>query len=143
MRGQPLLRLILTLLLVALLGLCVWRLTGQRKDFPPPHTSTTKTPAAMTSVKIVLLASHSWEKCQVRYLDRLLIDSGTAESGKSQMVQLPLKNPTDLIINASWSNTDNHALKIQVLENDTPVFEKTLWGNQTLQDVITIPSVSA
>ncbi|MEO6053517.1 MAG: hypothetical protein ABIP97_05845 [Chthoniobacterales bacterium] len=142
MRGHPFLRFLLTLLLLSFLGLGVWRLTS-RKSFDSTHAakSTTQKTSALTTVTIILTASQPWEKCQVHFLDQILIDAKFENNGKAQIVQLPLaQSATDIVIDASWKDAENHALRIQALNQDNPFFETSLWGKQTLQEAVSIPA---
>ncbi|MEO8204992.1 MAG: hypothetical protein ABI615_02350 [Chthoniobacterales bacterium] len=140
MRGHPIFRFLLTLLLLAFLGFAVWRLTARETVIPPtPAPAAVEKTNALANAEIILTASLPWEKCHVHLLGNLLLDAKTENNAKAQTIRLPLDKSADLVIDATWKDSANHALRIQVLKNQNPVFETTLWGNQTLQEAVTIP----
>lgn len=139
MRGSPLIRLVLTFLLLVFLGAGMWKMTSRRTRIPHNKTSEAKSVLSST-VNIILTSSAPWEKCTMRFLDRTLVIAKSGVSSEIQTVELPLeKSGTDLVIDAAWRGSDNHALRIQILKNEISIYEVTLWGNQTVQDVVTIP----
>src|SRR5262245_3982401 len=99
MRGSPLIRLLLTCVLLLALGAGVWGLT--RRHSHPVPTAAAQKPDAKAALEITLTASEAWEKCTVQYLDQTLVQGKPGTSSQTQTVELPLANTSDLVIDAS------------------------------------------
>ncbi len=138
MRGSPILRLILTAVFLALAGLPVWSLTRPKAEIVQPSPAL---PADTADFRLVVTTS-SPATVRVSQLGRVSVASDAPGTHFEGRLVMDREHPDDLVIEASWRDAATpQALRIEVKEGDTVLFEQTLWGREALEDAVTLPAL--
>ena len=138
MRGFPLLRIFFLTGVLALMGFPVWKITRPAPVAPvglPAPEKPTQSPFDIT------LTSSAPA--------RFSLVAGGKNAGASDSlatrwkISLPMDadKPDDLIVHGEASpDTKNLALRVQVETNGKKLTDTTLWGTNSVEDVVAIPA---
>ena len=138
MHGFPLLRVLFLAGVLALMGLPVWKIPRPAPVAPVGLTAEEKKPqspfditfTSSTPAKFSLLAGGK--------------KAGATESMTTNWkISLPMdpEKPDDLIVHGEASpDTKTLALRIQVENNGKKLTDTTLWGTNSVEDVVAIPA---
>jgi len=138
MRGFPLLRVLFLAGALALMGLPVWKITrpapvalaGLPAGEENPKSSFDITLTSSTPAKFSIVAGGKKA-------------AATESMTTSWKISLPMdaEKPDDLIVHGEASpNTKTLALRIQVDNNGKKLTDTTLWGTNSVEDVVAIPA---
>jgi len=138
MHGFPLLRVLFLAGVLALMGLPVWKITRPAPVAPVGLTAEEKKPQSAFDITLTSSAPAKFS---------LLVGgkkAGATESmTTSWKISLPMdsEKPDDLIVHGEASpDTKNLALRIQVENNKKKLTDTTLWGTNSVEDVVAIPA---
>ena len=138
MRGFPLLRVLFLAGALALMGLPVWKITrptpvalaGLPAEEENPKSSFDITLTSSTPAKFSIVAGGKKSGAS----------SSLATSWKISL-SMDAKKPDDLIVHGEASpDTKNLALRIQIENNGKKLKDTTLWGTNSVEDVVAIPA---
>lgn len=138
MRGAPILRFVLALLVLGVAGIPIWVLTRpapvERAAPPVPAAS----PMPSSPIRLRLTSLPAAESLSVSYLGRVLASSASG----SLEVALDVSD-CDLVIEARWAEKNvSSAVRVLAIQDARTVLDTTLWGEGTLEGVATIPSLA-
>ena len=149
MKGNPILRLSLVLLLLAavLVPVCRLALTSGKipvGNLPEIHPGEASPTPSQIHGRLLLHVAPAPLRCHVTLRGKpLLSEKDRIASGEysSDAVVAP---GDDLVIAAEWSDENPHAVRVEFLPSGmtTPV-NRTFWAKRMLEDVLTIPASPA
>ncbi len=135
MRGSPLFRLILVCLGLLLAGLPVWNLTRIKAESLPRSQSAPE-PESGRQVDVEMTASAPG-LLTLSSLGRPLLESGANATSMNGQIFISKKSPEDLVASAKWPAADaSHALRIVIKDNGKILKDVTLWGKESVEDVL-------
>jgi hypothetical protein len=138
MRGSPLLRV---LLIVLVLLAALWplrRLTSHRGIGPtqmqtpsPPQAQTLQTHLALTSTAVPFAF-------EVTHLGKVIWKGESAQGAieKTMALNFPPEG-IDLLLSVKWQGDQQSAVKLEVTPQDGEPITRTLWGTTQASDVLT------
>jgi hypothetical protein len=136
MRGSPLLRVLLVV--IALLAV-LWplrSLTTHGTEGSPAISQ--KTPAAQSSVRLVLTSTTSPFTFEISHLGKTIWKGETTEGSIAREVNMTFPpEGIDLLLNARWEGEKQTAVKLEVTPEGGDPITKTLWGTTQVNDVLT------
>lgn len=137
MRGNPLLRLALVLVLFLIALVPMWKLTAARD--PAPAIDPAPSAPATVPTQVEITSMPSTEKFSVRHLDQIIWKGSGSKS--TQTLSLP-RNGFDLQIHATWPIRDDSekALRVRVTRDDLPLADTTFWGVDQIDEVLSVPA---
>jgi hypothetical protein len=145
MKGNPLLRLGLAVLLLGVILWPVWSLTRPREvSAPAPGSIAASGNQAMKSPMvtetITLQAIPPPVACSIVQNGVVLLSEKNCFGVGIYRTEARISRDCDLVISAEWENEDQYALRAEVLlhDADKPV-EKSFWGRKSLQDTLSLP----
>lgn len=157
MKGNPLLRLAIVLLVLAAVLWPVCHLTLHRATplaVMPIATSTqphkSSTPDASDLLKsgmrptlratLLLHAAPSPQHCRITQAGRKLLTEKDQISRGEYRTAIEITKGDDLLISADWGDEEPHALRLEVLVHGYQApLEKSFWGQKTVEDTLSIP----
>jgi len=160
MKGNPLLRLAIVLLVLVAVLWPVCRLTLHRAIplavMPVSiytETNASSTPdAAVTSpllssekrptlrATLLLHAAPSPQHCLITQAERKLLTEKDQISPGEYRTAIEITKGEDLLVSADWGDEEPHALRLEVLVHGYQApLEKSFWGQKTVEDTIPIP----
>lgn len=154
MKGNPILRLCLVLLLLAgvLVPVCRLALTdGQTlpaatatNAAPSPATSESGSASSLLPGRLLLHAAPSVLRCAITLRGKPLLTEKDLLSPGEYAVDAKVAPGDDLVISAEWSDELPHAVRAEFLPQgmSTPV-SRSYWAKRSLEDVLTIPAPTA
>ena len=143
MKGNPALRTVLVLLLLAAVAYPVSRVIS-RSDHPIPHSpSTTPSPAnhpesltGMLRIKIAPAPLH----LEVSSGGKVVLEATDSNRRGEFTSQLSLPPGSDLIVRAEWSDELPHALHAEFIPSGTNAsVSRDYWSGRTMEDVLSLP----
>jgi hypothetical protein len=137
MRGSPLLRALVALFVVALAGVPVWKLTHPQ---PAEATQTVAAPSVL-EIPIHLTFSTAPRRAEVLHLGKVLWrrDSPGIDVTANIALAFP-KEGVDLGVKVGWPpGAPESAVRIRLTDPDHDTHEKTVWGSDELDEVVTFP----
>jgi uncharacterized protein (DUF58 family) len=137
-KGSPLVRAFAAFLLLALLGLPLWRLTHAREASAPPSEPER---AAVRDVTIALTFTSRPMSLRVRHLGReLWTDTPPAlESQKTVRIPYP-KEGVDLQFEAKFPDeAPLAAIRVRLTDPAGETHERSVWGRGEINEVLTFP----
>lgn len=137
MRGHPILRLIILICFLAIAGIPVYLITRNRsvvvqssaelsakKNVPYEITMTASTPAHLA----------------LAVVGQIPVESSPSAESLIATYSMDASKPEDLVVKARFvSPQKNAALRIQVQASGKMLKDATLWGSESIEDVISIP----
>jgi hypothetical protein len=147
MKGNPILRLCLVLLLLAGVLVPVYRLalTDSNADptanaAPSPSTSESGSAPSLLPARLLLHAAPSALSCAITLRGKTLLTEKNLLSPGEYAADAQVAPGDDLLITAEWSDDLPHAVRVEFLPQGmcTPV-SRSYWAKRSLEDVLTIP----
>ena len=157
MKGNPLLRLIIILILLMAVFWPVLKITHpavvpsptaaisassspQSTGSSPADQGSQKNIASTLRIILLVHAAPSPLHCSIRQgEDRLLSESNAISPGEYR-TDVEITKGKDLLVTADWKNEEPHALRVEVLvQGYQAPLEKTFWAQQSLEDTLPIP----
>jgi hypothetical protein len=137
MRGSPIRRACLIILALLLVGLPVWKVTSVQPELSPAATE--KLVASPTPVDLLVTFAHPPQSWTLRHLGKILAENQTSTQLKiTTLLEFPTEG-IDLQIEAAWpKGTPETAVRIEAIKPDGLPSVGTLWGQGTLDGVITL-----
>jgi hypothetical protein len=137
MRGHPILRLVILICFLAIAGIPVYFITRNRsvvvqssaelsakKNVPYEITMTASTPAHLA----------------LAVVGQIPVESSPSAESLIATYSMDASKPEDLVVKARFvSPQKNAALRIQVQASGKMLKDATLWGSESIEDVISIP----
>ena len=137
MRGHPILRLVILICFLAIAGIPVYFITRNRsvvvqssaelsakKNVPYEITMTASTPAHLA----------------LAVVGQIPVESSPSAESLIATYSMDAAKPEDLVVKARFvSPQKNAALRIQVQVAGKMIKDATLWGSESIEDVISIP----
>jgi hypothetical protein len=137
MRGHPILRLVILICFLAIAGIPVYFITRNRpvvvqssaelsakKNVPYEITMTASTPAHLA----------------LAVVGQIPVESSPSAESLIATYSMDASKPEDLVVKARFvSPQKNAALRIQVRASGKMLKDATLWGSESIEDVISIP----
>ncbi len=148
MKGNPLLRIALILLLLVAVFFPVFKVTEKPKASSQPIASPTPdaTQGASHGISSTLPATlllHSAPAplhCSITQNGVVLLTESNAISPGEYRTSIALTKGDDLLITADWGDEEPHALRVEVLVHGYQShLEKTFWGQHQIEDTLPIP----
>jgi hypothetical protein len=143
MKGKPLVRIALILLLLALVlwpVLKITRHTEQSSAHPVGAQAPQTTIDSSLSVTLLLHAAPSPINCSVTQGGIILLTETNLIAPGEYRAAVHIKKGDDLLITAQWKDGDPHALRAEVLVHGYQApLEKSFWAQQSLEDTLPIP----
>jgi hypothetical protein len=136
MKGSPLLRLlgVVIALLAVLWPLC--RLTTHRTEAPPAAAPTADAPES--NVHLVLTSTSFPFTFEVSHLGKTIWKGEATESSVAKDVKMAFPpEGIDLLVDAKWQGDNQAAVKLDVTPDESDTMTKTLWGNGSVNGVLT------
>jgi hypothetical protein len=136
MRGSPVLRAIVVVIVMLLAGIPLWRLTH---TVAAPMEETPSAPKASSSVSLELTFAHPPSDFQILHLGKVIWEGKEPGETAHQTVAMEFpKEGIDLEIKANWpAGTPLTAVRLTVTRGDDNPIEKTVWGQGNLDEVLT------
>ena len=134
MRGSPLAQAVLVVAALLLLLIPLHRLT-QREQRPSPQPAVTR---PTKQVHLALRTTAVPCRFQITFLGKTLWaeDASMPELAKDFDIDFP-KEGIDLVVDATWESKALAAMEITLSLPDGTAMHKTLWGQGTVNDVVT------
>jgi hypothetical protein len=138
MRGSPLLRAFLVLLALLALILPLRRLTSRQTA---PAIAVSSPPPDVASMQLVLISTSTPFHFQISHLGQVIWqgDSTQPRLEKTLRFSFPPEG-VDLVFKASWPETKESALRVELTPADQPPIVRTLWGMHEVDEVATFKS---
>jgi hypothetical protein len=135
MRGSPLLRVLLVV--IALLAV-LWPLrsltTHRAETAPTPQTASTPE----SNVHLVLTSTSIPFTFEISHLGKTIWKGEATESSVARDVKMAFPpEGIDLLVDAKWQGDKQAAVRLDVTPDDGDTMTKTLWGNGSVNDVLT------
>ncbi len=135
MRGSPLLRALLVVIVLLALLWPLRSLTTHRTKEPP---TSPRTPGAESKVHLVLTSTTFPFTFEVSHLGKTIWKGEANESNAARDLQLIFPpEGIELVIDAKWQENKQTAVKIDVTPDGGDTITKTLWGTTEVSDVLT------
>lgn len=155
MKGNPLLRLIIILILLIAVFWPVLKITHPAV-VPSPTAATYSSPQntgssqgdqggqknIASTLRVILLvhAAPSPLHCSISQGGVRLLTESNAISPGEYRTDVEISKGEDLLVTADWKNEEPHALRTEVLvQGYQAPLEKTFWAQQSLEDTLPIP----
>ena len=136
MRGSPLLRVLLVV--IGLLAV-LWplrRLTTHRAEASAAAAPTAA--AAESNVHLVLTSTSFPFTFEVSHLGKTIWKGEATESSVASDVKMAFPSEgVDLLVNAKWQGAKQAAVRLDVTPDDGNTMTKTLWGDGSVNSVLT------
>ncbi|HEY5035760.1 MAG TPA: hypothetical protein VII74_01365 [Chthoniobacterales bacterium] len=135
MRGSPLLRTGIVLLALLLLLPAVHSLTNHR---PAPAMPATATSGAAQPVRLTITSTVFPFHFAISHLGRIIWEdqNNAASSAKIVTLRFPPQG-IDLLVQASWLEKKEGAVRVEVVPPARAPIAQTLWGTGSVDDVLT------
>jgi hypothetical protein len=137
MRGSPLIRAAIVFAVILLAGLPVWSLTHPQAAQRAVETQKIE----KQKLQMRLTFAHPPASIAVLYLGEIAWKetNPTASIEHTLNIEFP-KEGVDLEIKAQWpANTPATAIRAQLTTPSGATFEKSVWGEGSLDEVVTFP----
>ena len=135
MRGSPIIRTGLVLFALLLLILPLRSLTSMRAVAPLIAKQKVIAPEI---VRLTVTSTSVPFRFQISHLGQLIWEgeSSTNSSSKSLTMPFPAEG-IDLLVQASWSEKKETAIRIEAARGESAPISRTLWGTEQVDDVVT------
>ena len=136
MRGNPFIRLFIVIALFAVAAFPLWQLTAG-KTFEPVQ-ATAVVPEATQPTRLEVTCSQPANEFIVRHLGKVVWQG----KGLRAATELPLPSDSfDLQVEAAWNPVGEaeNAFRLQVIRDEMPLLDSTLWARDRIEDTITVP----
>jgi hypothetical protein len=144
MKGNPLLRIAVILLLLGAVFWPVLKITSPAKSSLQPSVSPAQTNSptisSALSATILLHSAPAPAHCSVSQHGVILLSESNAIAPGEYRASIPITKGDDLLITASWKDEEPHAIRLEVLVHGYQAhLEKTYWAQGQLEDTLPIP----
>ena len=144
MKGNPLLRIAVILLLLAAVFWPVLKITSPSKPPLPPAVSPAQTNSptisSALSATILLHGAPAPAHCSVSQHGVVLLSETNLIAPGEYRASVPIAKGDDLLITASWHDEEPHAVRLEVLIHGYQAhLEKTYWAQSQLEDTLPVP----
>jgi hypothetical protein len=152
MKGNPLLRFAVVLLVLAAVLWPVCRMTlhkspAQESPITDSSSDSSASNSALASGKrptlratLLLHAAPSPQHCLISQAGRKLLTEKDQISPGEYRSAVEMSKGEDLLIAADWGDEEPHALRLEVLVHGYQApLEKSFWGQKTVEDTLPIP----
>ena len=148
MKGTPLLRIALILLLLAAVFWPVFKITQKPKatlqtetsPTPLPDQKATQTISSSLPATLLLHAAPAPLHCSVSQHGVVLLTESNSISPGEYRSSIGLTKGDDLLITAEWQDEEPHALRLEVLVHGYQShLEKSFWGERRIEDTLSVP----
>lgn len=148
MKGSPLLRIALILLLLAVVFWPVFKVTQKSKTTlqatasPTPDSTQNGAHGILASLPATLLlhAAPAPIHCSVSQNGIVLLTESNSISPGEYRSTVNITKGDDLLITAQWSDEEPHALRAEVLVHGYQShLEKSFWGQRQVEDTLPVP----
>ncbi|MBA3960575.1 MAG: hypothetical protein H0X40_01555 [Chthoniobacterales bacterium] len=135
MRGSPLFRTAVILLALLLLILPLRSLTSARsKAALAPLLPV----APVAAVQLTLTSTSVPFRFQVSHLGKTIWGGESSASSRSKSLTIPFPaEGIDLVVQASWPEKKDTAIRVDLTRGENPPTTRTLWGTEQVNDVVT------
>ena len=138
MRGSPLVRAILVVIALLALLMPLRTLTSRRSETATPLQQATQGSTAKKRFRLELTST------TVPFKYQITSDGETIWSGQSNSTVVAtdaeLKFPPegiDLVVDASWTEKKQTAVRLALIPQDSAMMAKTIWGTTNVSEVLT------
>jgi hypothetical protein len=136
MRGSPLLRLLAVVIVLLAVLWPLRRLTTHRTEVPPSAAPTAT--ESESNVHLVLTSTSFPFTFEVSHLGKTIWKGEATESNVAKDVKMAFPSEgIDLLVDAKWQGDKQAAVRLDVTPDDGNTMTKTLWGNQSVNGVLT------
>jgi hypothetical protein len=144
MKGNPLLRIAVILLLLAAVFWPVLKITSPSKSSLPPSVApaqtNSQTISSALSATILLHGAPVPAHCSVSQHGVLLLSETNSIAPGEYRASAAITKGDDLLITASWNDEEPHAIRLEVLVHGYQAhLEKTYWAQSQLEDTLPVP----
>jgi len=136
MRGSPLLRTVIVILILILASIPIWKLTHKAKAVVAAPEAVH---AAKTGVRVDLSFVRSPLEFQLLHLGKVIWEEKSPPEmiGKNFEMEFP-KEGVDLEIKAAWtSGTPVAAVRVSITHGNGNPIQKSAWGTGSVDEVLT------
>ena len=148
MKGNPLLRIAVILLLLIVVFWPVFKVTQKSKTLPQapvlpiPDSKQGSTNGINSSLPVTLLlhAAPSPIHCSVSQDGVELLTESNCISQGEYRAATGIRKGDDLLVTAEWNDEEPHALRVEVLVHGYQShLEKSFWGQRQIEDTLPVP----
>ena len=147
MKGHPLLRFTLAVILLGGVFWPVYRITSRSVETRKPVSAARATPpigkpSPGNSFRVTLLlhAAPDVQQCSILQGGRTLLSQDNSVGRGDYEVETTLIPGEDLLIGGEWGNDDPHALRVRIIPQGSHApLEKTYWAEKSLKDTLIVP----
>lgn len=141
MKGNPSLRIAITLLFLVAVCWPVFKIT-RKQESPAVSPSQTETNIATTPLRVTLLlhAAPSPTHCFISQGGKVLLTESNCIAPGEYRTAVEISKGEDLLINANWKDDYPHAIHAEVIVHGYQIpLEKSFWAQRSLEDTMPIP----
>ena len=139
MRGHPILRLAILICCLSIAGIPVFILTRKRSEPVIVALNAESSSKNIATYEITLTASPP-ALLSVSAVGQKPVESSPSAESLIATYSMDASKPEDLVVKARFvSPQKNAALRIQVQASGKMLKDATLWGSESIEDVISIP----
>ena len=138
MRGHPILRLVILICCLSIAGIPVFILTRKRSEPVSVALNAESSSKNIATYEITLTASPP-ALLSVSAIGQKALESSPAADALSATYAMDSVNPEDLVVKAQFASPQkNAALRVEVRVAGKPLTDVTLWGSESIEDVVSI-----
>ena len=136
MKGSPLLRAMLAFVLIALVGVPLWKLTRAGEAV----AAQTQAEAAAAQIPMRLTFSTEPRSFAISHLGKVVWADGTQGTDATKTLALAYpKEGVDLQVKVVWPPDAEGAVRMRLTDPDGNEHDKTVWGRGEMEEVVTFP----
>lgn len=146
MKGNPLLRIAIILLILTAVFWPVFKITKHPETASPhivPESRPSPSPGAITSSLRATLLVHTAPlplHCSISQHGVVLLSESNVISPGEYRASVEIAKGEDLVITADWNDENPHAIRTEVLIHGYQIpLEKSFWAQRSLEDTLPIP----
>jgi len=139
MRGSPLIRALLVLIVLAALLVPLRRMTSKQRPLPAPLQNSSQPTVPNKRFHLELTCTTSPFKYQITYSGQTIWKG--YETAATAQIDLNLDFPpegVDLVMDVAWDEKKPTAVKLVVSPPDDEETSQTAWGTTNVSEVITV-----
>ena len=137
MRGHPILRLVILICFLAIAGIPVYLITRNRSVVVQ---SSAELSAKKNVPYEIMMTASTPAHLALAVVGQIPVESSPSAESLIATYSMDALKPEDLVVKARFvSPQKNAALRIQVQASGKMLKDATLWGSESIEDVISIP----
>lgn len=143
MKGNPILRLCIVLLLLAAVVVPVCRLTLKSNPRPELPSPTQERPGTIkpSGGRLFLHAAPAPLRCAITLRGKILLTESNLLSPGEYAADAEVTPGDDLLITAEWADENPHAVRAEFSSQGMTVpVARSYWAKRSLEDVLSIPA---